>query len=139
MSTATIVTELIHFFVAALWTGSVLFFGFFVLPTSGPNLSGALLDRFAMLSRGSAVLLLLTGGHMAAASYTQSSLLTSGRGHVVLGMLVLWLVLMGLLEVGNARVEDGTVGASATRVFQAAGFVAVLLLVDAGLLLTGAV
>lgn len=139
MSTATIVTELIHFFVAALWSGSVLFFGFFVLPTTGPTLSRALLDRFVMLSRASALLMLLTGGHMAAASYTQQSLLNSGRGHVVLGMLALWLVLMGLVEVGNARVEDGTVGASATRFFRAAAVVAALLLVDAGLLLTGAV
>jgi hypothetical protein len=139
MSTATMVTELLHFFFAALWSGSVLFFGLFVLPTSGPNLSGALLSRFAMLSRTSAVVLLLTGSHMAAASYTQESLFNSGRGHAVLGMLALWVVLMGLLEVGNARVDDGTVSASASRFFQGAAIVAALLLVDAGLLLTGAV
>jgi hypothetical protein len=130
---------LIHFFVAALWTGSVLFFGFFVLPTSGPTLSGALLNRFVMMSRASAIVMLLTGGHMAAASYTQESLLNSGRGHAVLAMLALWLVLMGLVEVGNARVEDGTVSASASRFFQGAAIVAALLLVDAGLLLTGAI
>lgn len=139
MSTATMFTELLHFFVAALWSGSVLFFGFFVLPTSGSKVAEGLLRRFVMLSRGSAVVMLLTGGHMAAASYTKQSLLNSGRGHAVLGMLVLWAVLMGLLEVGNGRVEDGAISASATRFFQGAAVVAALLLVDAGLLLTGAI
>ncbi|MFB6121253.1 MAG: transporter [Halobacteriaceae archaeon] len=139
MSTGTMVSEVIHLFVAALWTGSVMFFALGVLPVARTNLTDRILDRFVMLSRGSSVVMLLTGGHLAATQYGDGALTGTARGHAVLGMLALWVVLMGLLEAGNARVEGDTVGPTATRLFQAGALVAALLLVDAGLLLSGAV
>ena len=62
-------------------------------------------------------------------------------GHFVLGMVVLWLFLIGFVELATKTVMDGlrdsevpTAISSATTRFRAAGIVAILLLVDAGLL-----
>jgi uncharacterized membrane protein len=139
MSTATTVSEVVHLFVASLWTGSVLFFALGVLPVAGTAVTGRVVDRFTTLSRASALVMLLTGGHLAAEYYPGDALTASGRGHAVLAMLALWLVLVAVLEVANARVDGDTVGPTATRLFQAGALVAVLLLVDAGLLLAGVV
>jgi len=129
---------MIHLFVAALWTGSTMFFALAVLPVSRASLTDRILDRFMLLTRGSALLLLLTGGHLAATKYGDGALTSTSRGHAVIGMLVLWFVLVGLLEAANARVDGETVGPTATRMFQVGALVAAALLVDAGLLLSNA-
>lgn len=135
-----------HLLVAALWTGSVVFVAYAVVPLARDgdmNASplGAISGKLTTLSRASAVLLLLTGGHMAGTAYTVESLTGSPRGHLVLTMLVLWLVLTGLVEVAGSKLTDGTArdkvrepAREATRFFQGATVVALLLLVDAGLL-----
>lgn len=138
-----------HLLVGALWTGSVLFAALAVLPTAKagdirPEPLGAVLGRLTTLSRGSAVVMFLTGGHMAAQVYTFESLTGTGRGHLVLAMLGLWFVMTGLVEVGNSRMTDGldakkvrSPAHDAGRFYQAAAVVALLLLVDAGLLAAG--
>jgi len=91
----------------------VLFFAWAVL---GPALSGdldagsfdAIVDKLAWVSRASALVLFVTGGHLAGTLYTVESLTGTGRGNLVLAMLALWLVLAGLVEVGAGRIQDGT-------------------------------
>jgi putative copper export protein len=139
MSTATTVSQMLHLIFAALWTGSVLFVVGGVLPVARSDAGRRVVERLAWLSRASAAVLLLTGGHLAGTLYTGETLTGTGRGHLVLGMTALWLVLIGLVEAGNARTDAGGVGPGATRLFQAAGGVAALLLVVAGLLAGGAV
>lgn len=129
---STPIATVIHLFVGALWTGSTIFFGLSVVPADG-EAAGDLVGRFTMLSRGSSLVMLLSGGYMAMA-LPAGSFRGTGEGTAVLVMIVLWLVLTALLEVGNARVSGGTVGRSAGRYFQAGAVVAALLLVDAGLL-----
>ncbi|WP_254829909.1 CopD family protein [Haloglomus salinum] len=136
----------IHLLVGALWTGSVLFAAAAVLPTARagevrPEPLSAVFSRLTTLSRGSALVMLLTGGHMAAQLYTFESLTASPRGHLVLTMTLLWLVMTGLVEVGNSRLQDGldakkvrSPARTAGRFYRAAGVVAVLLLLDAGVL-----
>lgn len=136
----------VHLLIAALWTGSVLFVTYAVLPL-GKNggLNAAPLETLAgkltTVSRVSALLLLLTGGHMAANAYTVESLTGSSRGYLVLGMLVLWFVLAGLVEVGSSKLTDGTEqdkvrepARNASPFLLSGAVVALLLLVDAGLL-----
>lgn len=137
----------VHLLIAALWTGSVLFVAYAVLPLGrNGDLNAAPLDAIAgkltLISRSSAVILFLTGGHMAAYAYTVESLTGSPRGHLVIAMLVLWFLLTGLVEVGTSKLTDGTEQKkvreptrNATPFLQGAAVLALLLLVDAGLLI----
>jgi uncharacterized membrane protein len=140
----------VHLVAAALWTGSVLFVSYAVVPmasdgelNAGPL--GSLAGRLRTVSRTSALVLLLTGGHMAvaAAGYTVDTLLGSTRGHLLVGMILLWVALAGLVEVGAARLADGAgrqkvrePAREARRLLQGASVVAVLLLVDAAVLVS---
>lgn len=139
----------IHLVFAGFWTGSVLFVALWVVPTAARGELNAeplesVAGSFRTYSRTSALVLFLTGGHMAADIYTLDSLTGTGRGHLVLTMLGLWFVLAALAEIGAGRLVDGAgdgkvrePGRSARTIFRAAGIVAVLLLVDAGLLAAG--
>jgi hypothetical protein len=132
---------------AALWTGSVVFVTAGVLPTamagdSNPGPLTSMIGRLKTISRASALLLFLTGGHLAATQYGASALLSSRRGYLVVAMLVLWFVLAGLVEVGSGKLIDGfgqqklrAPAREARPFFLGASAVSVLLLLDAGILL----
>ncbi|MFC7226871.1 transporter [Salinirubellus salinus] len=138
--------QTVHVVFAGLWTGAVILFALAVLPNgvSGdirPEPLSRISSRLTTLTRVSAVLLFLTGGHLAGAYYTFDVLLGSLPGYLVLAMLGLWLVMVGLLEVGGSKMRDGldadkvrTPARDAQPFYQAAAVLAVLLLVDAGLL-----
>lgn len=137
----------LHLLFAALWTGSVLFVTYAIVGLArDANLNaaplGTIAGKLTTISRASALVLFVTGGHMAATGYTVDSLLGSPRGHLVLTMLVLWFVLAGLVEVGASKLSDGTdrdkvrePARDATPFFRGAAVVAVLLLLDAGALI----
>lgn len=136
-----------HLLVGGLWAGSVLFFAGAVLPAArSGNVRAAafesVVSRLTMWSRGASVLMLLTGGYLAGAEYGGGRLLGSSDGHLVLTMVVLWLALTALVEVGRGRLKDGLAekkvrapAEKAAPFYLAAAGVAVLLLLDAGLLL----
>ncbi|WP_323191662.1 CopD family protein [Halostella sp. PRR32] len=139
-----------HLLFAALWVGSVLFVTLAVLPAARDGHFNAdplerLVGSLKTISRVSAVLLFVTGGHMAAQGYPGKSLLETTNGNLVLAMLALWLVLAGLIEVGSSKLTADLkmkkVRAPAREnigLFRAAAVVGVLLLVDAGLITSGA-
>ncbi len=140
----------VHLLFAALWSGTVLFVAWAVLPLArNGELNAAPLDsltgKLQLVSRSSAAVLFITGGHMAAAAagYTVDSLFGSPRGHLVVTMIVLWFLLAGLVEVGASKLTEGTKqdkvrepARNATRFLQAGAVVALLLLVDAGLIIS---
>lgn len=148
MSLVNAAVYVVHLLFAALWTGSVLFVAYAVLPLGrNGDLNATPLDAVAgkltTISRVSAALLFLTGGHMAANAYTVESLTGGPRGHLVLTMLALWFVLTGLVEVGTGKLTDGTErdkvrepARNATPLLNGAAIVALLLLVDAGLIIS---
>jgi uncharacterized membrane protein len=85
--------------------------------------------------------MLLSGGYLAGEFYTVERLTGTRDGHLVLGMIVLWLVLAALVEIGAGRVLEEvrqkkvrSPAREYRRWFQAATIVAVLLFVDAALL-----
>ncbi|PSP63358.1 transporter [Halobacteriales archaeon QH_8_67_36] len=137
----------IHLVFAGLWSGAVLFTSYAVVPMAlnGDLRAGALdalTGKLRTVSRASSVLLLLTGGYLAVTGYTSESLLGSGRGHLVLTMVVLWFALASLVEIGASKLVDGTAkqkvrqpAAEARPFLLAASLVAALLLVDAGAIL----
>ncbi len=138
--------QAVHLVFAGIWTGSVVFVAYAVLPTvaSGDARVGVVetvLAKLKLISRASALLLFVTGGHMAATLYTPESLTGSPPGHAVLAMLALWFLLAALVEVGASRMGDALAeGKIRTAAEQGGTFlkggavVAVLLLVDAGYL-----
>jgi len=146
----TVMTTL-HVLVGALWVGSVVFVAGAILPAAVEGALDAaplekIADRLVYLSRGASVVMFLTGGHLAGTGYTIESLTGTGRGHLVLAMLALWLVFTALVEIGRSRLVDGlqekrvrTPAKSVTTIFRAAAVVGILLLVDAGLLSAGLV
>lgn len=138
-----------HLLFAGLWTGSVLFTAYAVLPTAlagevNAEPLGAIVGKLKTVSRASALLLLLSGGHLAGTRYTAESLFGTPRGYLVLAMVALWFILAALVEIGSSKLTAGldqnkvrTPAHDAKPFFTAAAVVALLLLVDAGLLLGG--
>ncbi|MFB6111952.1 MAG: transporter [Halobacteriaceae archaeon] len=141
MAIGTTISYIVHLLVAAIWTGSVVFVAVGVIPTARMDgvgeaaLRGAL-NRLTTISRGGSVLLLLTGGHLAAAQYTVDTLTGTTRGYLVVGMIVLWVLLTGLVEVGASKIIGSGKAAEGRPYILASGALAVLLLIDAGLLLS---
>jgi len=144
MSTVDAAIFATHLVFAGLWSGTVLFVSYAVIPTAlngdlRPDALRSMTGKLRVVSRASALLLLITGGHLAATRYTTASLTATSRGHLVVTMVVLWFLLGGLVEVGASKLTDGlaqqkvrTPAADARPFLLAASLVAVLLLVDAG-------
>ena len=102
----------VHTAFAALWSGSVLFVVAAVLPLAmdadvSPEAFGSVVTKLQWVTRVSALLMLLTGGHLAGTGYTVESLTGSPRGYLVLTMVVLWLGLAATVEIGSARAQRG--------------------------------
>lgn len=130
--------RVIHLVTAAGWVGSILFVAGLVLPGVRddrlPESTTDLLGPLTMSSRIAAVVMFLTGGHLAATNYTSETLFATGRGHLVLTMLGLWFALAGLVEVANAKITDDAGSQAGLYAMQAAAVVGVVLLVVGGLL-----
>ena len=147
MSLAQAVGYAVHVVFGAIWTGSVLFVALGVLPVAlqgdaGVDLLEHAIDRLTTVSRLSATVLLLTGLWQLSYLYPGVDALTAApRGHLVLTMIALWILMAGLVEVGASRARDSlaerkvrTPAADARPFLYAASLVAVLVLLDAGLL-----
>lgn len=139
----------LHLLFGALWTGAVVFATLTVLPLARNGLANAeplarVVGKLRTVSRVSALVMFATGGHMAGTVYTVERLTGEPRGHLVLAMLGLWFVLTVLVEVGCGKLARGfdekkvrDPAREARPFFLGASLVAVLLLVDAGLLASG--
>jgi putative copper export protein len=146
MTTLAQAVSALHLLFAGLWAGALLFVSAAVVPLAQRSDAGVLaLDvmakRYALLARASTVVIFVTGVHMAATGYTVDSLLAGGRGHLVLTMLGLWVVLMALSEVATARFRRAldqqkirTAGRESRLLFAAGSVVAVVLLLLGGVL-----
>lgn len=142
------IAAVIHLVFAGLWTGSVMYFVLAALPLAengdiDAEPMSALTDRLTSITRASTVLLLLTGGHIAAQRYTVETLTGGSNGHLVLAMVGLWLLLTVLVEVGARRLRHGfdqqkvrQPARGARWLFLVAGIVALGLLIVAGMLMS---
>ena len=147
MAIGDAVSQAIHLLFAGAWTGSVLFMTYGVLPTArAGNIDtdpfADITSRLLTLSRASAVVLFLTGGHLAATKYTVETLTGTTPGYLVIVMIVLWLVLAGLVEVGMSKISEGlrerkvrTPAEKGRPFLLGASIVSILLLLNAGILL----
>ncbi|UHQ98169.1 hypothetical protein HYG81_21610 (plasmid) [Natrinema zhouii] len=146
MATMLDVVMTTHTIFAALWTGGTLLVAGAVLPAARRELLGekalALIGRrFSYLTIASVLLLLFTGGHLAGTLYTVETLQSTGRGHLVLTMVGLWL-LLPLVLYGGFRQLTGlppeksvaTAASEARPWFLIASIISIALLIVAGLL-----
>lgn len=141
----------LHLVFGGVWTGSVVFVTLGILPTARDGTANAeplrpVVEKLRWVSRASALVLLASGGHMAGTLYTVESLTGSGRGHLVLAMVALWLGLAALVEIGSSKLADGfdqrkvrQPARDARPFFLAASVVAAGLLVVGGLLASPAI
>lgn len=102
----------IHTAFSALWAGSILFVAAAVLPLAmdgrlEPAAFGSVVSKLRWITRISALLLFVTGGHLAGTLYTVGSLTGTPSGYLVLTMLALWFGLAALVEIGSARAARG--------------------------------
>jgi len=136
----------IHTAFAALWSGSVLFVVAAVLPLAmdgelEPDAFGSVVSKLQWVTRVSALLMLVSGGHLAGTGYTVGSLTGTTRGYLVLVMVALWLGLAAAVEIGSARAQRGVderkirePARNARPFYLGASLLAVGLLVVSGLL-----
>lgn len=146
MEPVEVAAWVVHSLFAGVWTGSVLFLTFAVLPLArNGTLNAAPLSAVAgkikLVSRTSALLLFVTGGHMAAQRHTGETLFGTEAGWLVLAMVTFWFLLMATVELGAKRLTDGTdrdkvrePATAARPFFLAASLFAASLLVLAGLI-----
>ena len=143
MSAIDLVMELLHTVFAGLWAGAAVFVAALVVPAARDGRLGAealdwLTQQYTRFSSLAALVLLATGGHLAGTRYQDGLLFETSRGHLVLTMVGLWLVLIGLSHVGRSKLSDGLSRSArdaaddAATFFYAAGVVAVALLLVAG-------
>lgn len=140
------VVMIVHTIFAALWTGGTLLVAGAIVPAARTELLGKkaltfIARRFSYLTVVSVLLLLFSGGHLAGTLYTAETLQSTGRGHLVLTMVGLWLVLAVVLYIGFRRLTDipsemsaVTAATEARPWFLGASAVSIALLVVAGLL-----
>ncbi|QPV63025.1 CopD family protein [Halosimplex litoreum] len=112
MSAIDTAMYVLHLVFGGVWTGSVVFVTFAILPLAQDGTANAeplrsVVERLRWVSRASALVLLASGGHMAGTLYTVESLTGSPRGHLVLTMVALWLGLAALVEIGSSKLADG--------------------------------
>jgi hypothetical protein len=102
----------VHTAFAALWAGSVLFVVSAVLPLAmdgelSPEAFGSVVSKLQWITRISALLSFVTGGHLAGTLYSAETLTGTPSGYLVLTMLTLWLGLAALVEIGSAKANRG--------------------------------
>lgn len=146
MSLLDALMNAIHLGFAGLWVGSVIFLTVAILPLARTGAFDAapletVTSRLQWISRASALLLFVSGGHLAGTRYTVDSLFGSPQGHLVLAMLSLWFLLALLVELGSKRLAGGlaerkvrTPAREARPYFLAASIVGALLFLDAAFL-----
>ncbi len=111
MQAALTAAYVFHTLFAGLWVGAVVLVAWKVIPPAkagdvSPELLESVTSGLSTITRVGALVFLATGGHMAATVYGAEGLFAPPRGHVVLTMLGLWVVMTGLVEVGGGRIRS---------------------------------
>ena len=102
----------VHTGFSALWAGTVLFVAIAVLPLAmdgrlSPAAFGSVVSKLQWITRISALLTFITGGHLAGTLYTVDRLTGTSSGYLVLVMLALWFLLITVIEIGSAKAKRG--------------------------------
>lgn len=141
----------VHLVFGAIWVGAVAFVTLALLPIARdgdldrPAFEQSL-STLVRISRVSAVLMLVSGSHMMGTLnyFDTDVLLGTDRGLAVVVMLLLWLALIGIIEVATRRMRSGLDAGllreparDGTNWFYVATLIGVLLFVVGAMLTTG--
>lgn len=154
MSTLDSIAIVVHQLVGGLWIGSVVFVGLAVAPLGrdasiDPDALGTIVERAVTISRVGALLMLLSGLHVLyyltlGEELDPEPLLESGRGHLILTMILLWLGVIAAVEIGGSRLRSGLAedklrepARDALPFLRAAAFLGIAVLTVGGMLSTG--
>ncbi len=107
------VSYVVHVLSALFWIGAVVFVTYLYVPAraeDAPDDLGWTLDRLLRVTRWTGLALPVSGLYQVWVLYPLPRLLGTTRGHLVVGMFLLWGVMNGLVEVGvyRARTVDGS-------------------------------
>lgn len=110
MAVLLTLSYVVHVLSAALWTGGVLYAAYAVFPAARtgelpPAAFERAVDGLLQVTRWTGLALPLTGGYQIWALYPLERLFGTTSGHLVLGMLALWGLMNGLVEVGGYRMR----------------------------------
>ena len=102
--------SMLHVLFAGLWAGTTVFYAWRIHPLLSEGdidvtAAMSITTGLRWLTRIGAVVFVATGGHMAATGYGDGRLFSDPMGHAVLGMLTLWLVVTGLLEMSIGKIQ----------------------------------
>ena len=111
MQAALTAAYVFHTLFAGVWVGAVVLTAWKVIPAAengdvSPELLGSVTSGLSWITRVGALVFLATGGYMAATVYGAEGLFAPPRGHTVLTMLALWIVMTGLVEVAGGKVRS---------------------------------
>lgn len=146
MDSINVLFYALHAVFAGVWAGAVVFLALVVLPLAregelGVKPLAVTTGKLTTISRVSAVVLFVTGSHMAALRHTADTLTGRLNGQLVIAMIVLWLVLIATVEIGAKKIRTGTddekirePARESRPFFLVATLAAVLLLVTSGLI-----
>jgi uncharacterized membrane protein len=104
----------VHVLSGLFWVGAVLYVAYALVPAPEDTVEaaglGLALDKLLRGTRWTGVALSVTGLHQVWVLYPVDRLLGTTRGHLVVGMVLLWEVMNDLVELGiyRARTVDGT-------------------------------
>lgn len=109
-SASLTLSYVVHVVSAGFWTGSVLYAAYTVFPVArAGDLPVAAFERHVdgllQVTRWTGLTLPLTGAYQLWVLYPLPRLTGTTAGHLVLGMLALWGVMNGLLELGVYRMR----------------------------------
>lgn len=117
MSSLDTVAIVAHQLFGGLWIGAVVFVGLAVMPLGRdadiePDALETVTGRLLMLSRVAALVMLASGLHVLyyltlGGSFDTEPLVSSGRGHLILTMIVLWFAVIATTEIGASRLREG--------------------------------
>jgi uncharacterized membrane protein len=117
MTTLDTVATVLHVLVGGLWIGSVVFVALAVLPLGrdadvDAEPLATVVGRLLTLSRVGALLMLATGGHVLyhvtlGGEFSTEPLTSSGHGHLIVTMVVLWLGVIATVEIGGSKLSAG--------------------------------
>lgn len=117
MSTVDSIATVVHVLFGGLWIGGVVFVALGVLPLGrdadiDPQPLETIVDRVRTLSRLAALVMVTTGAHVLyhvtlGGELTVEPLTSSGRGHLLLTMIVLWLGVIATVEIGASKLTEG--------------------------------
>ncbi|MFW5911141.1 MAG: transporter [Halolamina sp.] len=138
--------SMLHVLFAGIWAGTTVFYAWRIHPLLSDGAidvtpAMSITTGLRWLTRIGAVVFVVTGGHMAATGYGDGRLFSDPMGHAVLGMLALWFVVTGVLEVaigtmqdelGNGRIQ--TAGRETETLVKVAATFSVVLLLIGGFL-----